>query len=115
MRGGIGGDGDEDSWRARQHLKPEDQMDLTDSELCEEIPKVLSCENRNVPHNLVIYSFREGGYIPVPRTTNVVTIFEHEGTAIHIESVEAKAQIARDGGKLLLSFLKAFQFFLQNL
>ncbi|CAH1718635.1 unnamed protein product [Chironomus riparius] len=100
VRGGISGEGDEDSWRARQLIKPEDQMDLTDAELCEEIPKVLSCENRNVPHNLVIYSFREGGYIPVPRTTNVVTIFEHEGTALHIESSEAKAQIAdeRDRG-----------------
>lgn len=72
-------------------------MDLNESELSEEIPKVLSCENRNVPQNLVIYSFREGAYIPLPRTSNVVTLFEHEGTAIHVESAEAKAQIARDG------------------
>jgi dynein intermediate chain 1, axonemal len=72
-------------------------MDLTDAELNEEIPKVLSCENRNAPQNLVIYSFREGGYIPLPRSSNVVNIFEYEGTAIHLESPEAKAQIARDG------------------
>lgn len=75
-------------------------MDLTDSELCEEIPKVLSCENKNVPQNLVIFSFREGAYIPLPRTSNVITLFEHEGTAIHVESAEAKAQIARDGGMM---------------
>jgi dynein intermediate chain 1, axonemal len=70
-------------------------MDLTNDELSEEIPKVLSCENRNASQNLVIWSFREGSYIPMPKTSNIVTIFENEGTAIHIETAEAKAQIAR--------------------
>lgn len=74
-------------------------MDLNDTELCEEIPKLLSAENRHLPQNLVIYSFKDGGYVPIQRTTNVVTIFECEGTAIHIDTAEAKAQIARDGGK----------------
>lgn len=78
-------------------------MDLNDNELCEEIPKVLSAENRHLPQNLVIYSFKDGGYIPIPKTTNVVTIFEYEGTAIHVDSAEAKAQIARDGGENLSS------------
>lgn len=77
-------------------------MDLTESELCEEIPKLLSAENRHLPQNLVIYSFKDGGYIPIPKTTNVVTIFEYEGTAIHVDSAEAKAQIARDGGDLTI-------------
>lgn len=72
-------------------------MDLNDNELAEEIAKVLSCENKNISQNLVIWSFREGTYVPVQKTSNVVTIFEHEGTAIHIETAEAKAQIARDG------------------
>lgn len=76
-------------------------MDLTDAELSEEIPKVLSAENRHLPGNLVIYSFKDGGYVPVPKLTNVVTIFEFEGTAIHIDSPEAKFQIARDGGENL--------------
>jgi dynein intermediate chain 1, axonemal len=74
-------------------------MDLTENELTEEVQKVLSAENRHVPQNLVIYSFKDGGYIPIPKTTNVVTIFESEGTAIHIDSAEAKAQIIRDGGE----------------
>lgn len=72
-------------------------MDLTENDLAEEIPKLLSCDNRNAAQNLVIWSYREGAYIPVPKTSNVVTIFEHEGTAIHIETPEAKAQILRDG------------------
>lgn len=97
MRGGIGEDG-EDGWlRSRQLVRPDDQMDLTENELAEEIPKLLSCDNRNNAQNLVIWSYREGAYIPIPKSTNVITIFEHEGTAIHIETPEAKAQIARDG------------------
>ena len=72
---------------------------LFSSELSEEIQKVLSTENRHLPQNLVIFSFKDGGYVPVPRTTNVVTIFEYEGTAIHVDSAEARAQIARDGGE----------------
>ena len=73
-------------------------MDLTDAELSEEVPKVLTSENRNVPQNLVIYSFKEGTYIPIPRAGNLVTLFEFEGTALHVDSAEAKAQLARDGG-----------------
>lgn len=72
-------------------------MELTDTELSEEVVKVLSAENRHLPQNQVIYSFKDGGYVPVERESNIVTIFECEGTAIHIESAEAKAQIARDG------------------
>lgn len=89
-------------------------MDLTETELCEEIPKILSAENRHLPQNLVIFSFKDGGYVPIPRTTNVVTIFEYEGTSIHIDSAEAKAQILRDGGekfevKFCMTFLKYVQ------
>lgn len=98
-RGGLAGDGDDFEWGRRQLVRPDDQMDLNDSELCEEIPKILSAENRHLPQNLVIYSFKDGGYIPIPKTTNVVTIFECEGTAIHVDSAEGKAQIARDGGE----------------
>lgn len=98
---GAGGDGEDfDSWqKSKQLLRPDDQMDLTDAELSEEVPKVLTSENRNVPHNLVIYSFKEGTYIPIPRGGNLVTLFEFEGTALHVDSAEAKAQLARDGGE----------------
>lgn len=75
-------------------------MDLNDTELSEEVVKVLSAENRHLPLNQVIYSFKDGGYVPVERETNVVTLFECEGTAIHIESAEAKAQIARGDGDI---------------
>lgn len=100
MKGGLGSEAEDGEGFPRSRLfRPEDQMDLTENELTEEVQKVLSAENHHVPQNLVIYSFKDGGYIPIPKTTNVVTIFESEGTAIHIDSAEAKAQIIRDGGE----------------
>lgn len=58
------GGGDEESWN-RQLVKPDDQLDLTEAELSEEVPKVLSSDNTNVSRNLVIYSFKEGGFVLV--------------------------------------------------
>lgn len=58
------GAGDEDSWN-RQLVKPEDQLELTEAELNEEVPKVLSSDNTNVSRNLVIFSFKEGGFVLV--------------------------------------------------
>lgn len=93
------GDGEEfDSWSRLQNLlKPEDQMDLNESELCKEISKNLSSQNRHLPDNLVIYSFKDSEYVPILHTANVVTTFECEGTAINLGTVEANAQIARGG------------------
>lgn len=60
------GGGEEDSWN-RQLVKPDDQLELTEAELNEEVPKVLSSDNTNVSRNLVIYSFKEGGFVLVFR------------------------------------------------
>lgn len=51
--------------KTRLLLKPDDQLDLTEAELNEEIPKVLTSDNPNIKKNLVIYSFKEGQYIYV--------------------------------------------------
>ncbi|KXJ75725.1 hypothetical protein RP20_CCG011146 [Aedes albopictus] len=92
-------DNDEfESWvKSKQLLKPDDQLDLTEAELGEEIPKLLSTENRHLPRNLVIYNFHEGTYEPVPPPENTVTLLEFEGTALHKDTPEAKEQIARKG------------------
>ncbi|XP_058447686.1 dynein intermediate chain 2, ciliary isoform X2 [Malaya genurostris] len=92
-------DNDEfESWvKAKQLLKPDDQLDLTEAELGEEVPKLLSTENRHLPRNLVIFNFHDGTYVPVPPPENTVTLLEFEGTALHKETPEAKEQIARKG------------------
>lgn len=58
--------GSDDDWSKSRHLiRPDDQLDLNENELSEEIKKVLSTENPNVPKNLVIYSFKEGCFVEV--------------------------------------------------
>lgn len=51
--------------KSRQLLRPDDQLDLTEAELSEEVPRILSCENTNVVKNSVIYSFKEGEFVAV--------------------------------------------------
>lgn len=60
-----GGDEYETWLRSRTPIRSDDQLDLTEAELTEEITKVLRAENTNYPKNLVIYSFKEGGYVSV--------------------------------------------------
>lgn len=121
---GIGGGDEFDAWmKSRMLLKPDDQVELTEAELSEEIPKVLQSETSTVQKNLVIYSFNEGEYVLVrirrrqslmellllsssvyfvyflklPKPPNTITLFEFKGTALHIESEEAKAQMEEQG------------------
>ncbi|XP_037903642.1 dynein intermediate chain 2, ciliary isoform X3 [Hermetia illucens] len=97
------GTDDFESWmKSRALLKPDDQLELTEAELNEEISKVLTIQNTNVVKNLVIYSFTEGGYVPVPPVGNTVTLFNFEGTALHLESEEAQNQILEQGDESYL-------------
>ncbi|KAL9692600.1 hypothetical protein quinque_005527 [Culex quinquefasciatus] len=74
-------DNDEfESWvKSKQLLKPDDQLDLTEAELGEEIPKLLVL------------------YVPIPVPENTVTLLEFEGTSLHKDTAEAKEQISRKG------------------
>ncbi|CAD7015384.1 unnamed protein product [Ceratitis capitata] len=94
-----GGDADDfDAWiKSRQLLKPDDQLDLTEAELGEEITKVLTTTNTNVIQNLVVYSFKESAFVQVPVAGNTVTLMEMDGSALHIDSDEAKIQMEETG------------------
>lgn len=67
QRDGIGDKSDEyEHWlRIQKPLRPDDQLDLTETELSEEITKHLDTEYTNYPKNLVVYSFKDYGYVPV--------------------------------------------------
>ncbi|XP_053964921.1 dynein intermediate chain 2, ciliary [Anastrepha ludens] len=94
-----GGDADDlDAWiKSRQLLKPDDQLDLTEAELGEEITKVLTPTNTNVVRNLMIYSFKESAFVQVPIAGNTVTLMQMDGSALHIDSEEAKIQMEEMG------------------
>lgn len=86
-------DDDGHDWsRNKTLLRPDDQLDLTDAELSEEIPKILTTDNTNALRNLVVYSFKEGGFVPVPPQDNTVTLFQYIGTSIHKDAPEASNQ-----------------------
>ncbi|XP_017027731.1 dynein intermediate chain 2, ciliary isoform X1 [Drosophila kikkawai] len=93
--GGGGGDADDfDAWmKSRQLLKPDDQLELTEAELGEEITKVLTPTNTNVIRNLVVYSFKEGEFVPAPQPGNTVTLIAFTGNSLHVDSEEARRQI----------------------
>lgn len=55
---------DADAWN-RPLAKPDDQLELTEAELAEEMPKSLTTTNTNVSRNLCVYSYSKGEYIPV--------------------------------------------------
>lgn len=64
--GEVSGNDEYESWmKSRLLQRPEDQLDLTEAELSEEIPKLLTTENTNIVKNLVIYSFKDGGFVSV--------------------------------------------------
>lgn len=46
-------------------MRPDDQLDLTEADLNAELTKQLETENPNYPKNLVAYSFKDFGYVPV--------------------------------------------------
>lgn len=93
--GGGGGDADDfDAWmKSRQLLKPDDQLDLTEAELGEEITKVLTPTNTNIVRNLVVYSFKEGEFVPAPLPGNTVTLIAFAGNSLHVDSDEGRRQI----------------------
>nr|CAD7404017.1 unnamed protein product [Timema cristinae] len=88
-----------DSWiRAKQLLRPDYQVELTDEELQEEITRVLTTMNPQLPKNIVEFNFKEGAFVSVVQTSHSVVLLDVEGTALHKESEEAKQQVMAEGG-----------------
>lgn len=98
-------------------------MELTESELVEDVVKVLDTENGTPAKNLVIFSFKDSAYVPVcsrfgqffrfdlmfflvqlPPPPNIVTLLSVEGTALHIDSEEAQTQIRELGTGMVDDF-----------
>nr|CAD7430628.1 unnamed protein product [Timema monikensis] len=90
-----------DSWiRAKQLLRPDYQVELTDEELQEEITRVLTTMNPQLPKNIVEFNFKEGVFVSVVQTSHSVVLLDVEGTALHKESEEAKQQVMAEGGEV---------------
>ncbi|RZF40619.1 hypothetical protein LSTR_LSTR007502 [Laodelphax striatellus] len=79
--------------RGRNLMIPEDQLELPEKELSEELARVLTTVNHQIPKNLVEFSFRERSFIPSPITPHDVMLLQYVGTALHKESPEALLQL----------------------
>lgn len=64
--------------------------------------------NPQAPKDVVEYSFKHGGFVPVPPAPSTVTIVHLEGYAILKESPEAQEQIAAGywDGKNIFSIMQ---------
>ncbi|XP_033609005.1 dynein intermediate chain 2, ciliary isoform X4 [Cryptotermes secundus] len=83
-----------DSWmKTKQMIRPEDQVELNEQDLKEEITRVLTMQNPQIPSNIVEFSFKEGRFTPVPPVTQTILLLEIEGTILCKDSDEAKFQL----------------------
>ncbi|CAH1995874.1 unnamed protein product [Acanthoscelides obtectus] len=89
---------DIEEWkRAKQLLKPKDQLELNELELKETIGKQLVSTNNRLPDSLIEFSYAQGTFIPIPSPGNVVVSFEQQGTLLHKDSEEARQQMLEMG------------------
>jgi len=79
-------------------IKPENQVQLTDEELKEEISRVLTGDDPNIPRVISKYNFKEKCYKPDPpgQSDHMAVHFELRGNSLHIDSDEYKRQKQRE-------------------
>ncbi|XP_022094744.1 dynein intermediate chain 2, ciliary-like isoform X1 [Acanthaster planci] len=93
---GEGGHGEE--WmQTKSLIKPDDQLDLTDTELKEEFTRILTANNPHAPQNIVRYNFKERVYKQTSHVDQLAIHFSLDGNMIHKDSDEARRQKAKYG------------------
>ncbi|XP_060526762.1 dynein intermediate chain 2, ciliary isoform X2 [Cylas formicarius] len=87
-----------DEWKkSRQLLKPKGQLELTEAELKELLTKQLTTTNPQPPDSLVEFSYAQGEFVLLPPPGNTIVVYEHQGSLIHKDSEEARAQLLEQG------------------
>lgn len=93
----LSNDTPDDEWaEAKEPVKPHDQVDLTPEELKKEFTRILSADNPYAPSNIVRFSYVDGEYKSGATVEQLAMHFSMDGAFIHIESDDARRQIARD-------------------
>jgi len=88
-----------DEWmQPKQMVKPDDQLLLTEEELKEEFTRILTANNPHAPSNIVRYNFKEQQYKQITSVDQLAVHFSLDGNLLHIESEEARRQIAATDG-----------------
>lgn len=73
-------------------IKPPNQLELSEKELEEDVTRILTGDDPNVPKNVCKYSYKDKCYKPDPpgQGDNMATHFSIVGTMLHIDSEECK-------------------------
>lgn len=84
-------------------MKPATQLELTEEQLNEEMTRVLTATDPNVPNNTTKFNYKEKAYKQDPEgpMDNLAFHFQLDGCALHKESEDAKAQLALEEEKRL--------------
>lgn len=89
---------DADEWMNTKTLvKPDDQLELSETELKEEFTRILTANNPHAPQNIVRYSFKERQYKQISSVDQLAIHFALDGNMLHKDSDEAKRQRAKLG------------------
>ena len=85
----------------KKTVKPANQVQLTPEELNEEIVKVLTGDDPNVPRSISKFNFKDRCFKPDPpgQSDHMAVHFELSGCTLHVESDEYKVQRAREDAK----------------
>jgi dynein intermediate chain 1 len=80
----------------RRVVKPENQLQLTEKELEEDITRILTGDDPNLPQNVCRFSFKDKCYKPDPpgQGDNMAVHFSLEGCSMHVNSDEGKRFMA---------------------
>ena len=84
----------------RRVIKPENQLVLTEQELEEDVTRILTGDDPNLPQNVCRFSFKDKCYKPDPpgQGDNMAIHFSLEGCSIHVNSDEYKKLMAQKEG-----------------
>jgi len=88
---------EEDFYREpiKRIVRPENQLQLTDEQLnTEEITRILTANDPNVPNNITKYNYKEKAYKQDPEgpMDHLVFHFQMDGCSLHKDSEDAKLQ-----------------------
>jgi dynein intermediate chain 1 len=74
--------------QSKELLKPEGQLQLEESELNEEMTRILNGNNPHAPHNVARFNHKEGAFKASPNVDHLVVHFEVDGYLIFREEDE---------------------------
>ncbi|KIY96632.1 Dynein, intermediate chain, flagellar outer arm [Monoraphidium neglectum] len=88
--------GDEFAMPTREYVRPDNQLPLSEAELAEEVPRMLTANNPVAPKNLARFNMKERCFKFDPMVDQTVLHYATDGWLLHKTSDEAKKQAEAD-------------------